>query len=125
MPCSQHQDSILNSNLLEDLTIFINNHGFNLKPYCSGNLPSDIRGRIFYDKDTPPKTIYINEPCYFCAIMTIFHEIGHMLHFLKNGEQPSKLTREKNAFRLGWGLVCQMHLHKTITYKGWKEFHQS
>jgi len=45
------------------------------------SLPKDTGGQIEYDD----KVIKINESCAGCALLTLVHEIGHMLHYLDTG----------------------------------------
>ncbi|MBD1995330.1 hypothetical protein H6G00_01625 [Leptolyngbya sp. FACHB-541] len=67
----------------------------------------EVAGRIFYEE----RLILINEPSALYALMTLAHEGGHYLHFLRNPllkSNRSEAFREKAAYLLGWWLLVKV-----------------
>ena len=102
------------------IDIIESKYNFKVIKYCF-DLPENVVGRIDYQK----QLIMLNEPTAKEALMTLCHEFGHLISFIKYGdyEQPPKPERERWAYLYGWKIVCQYNLKNLISKQDWKEHH--
>ncbi len=82
----------------------------------------DAFGRCHYDK----KLIEINVPTAKDAMMTLAHEIGHWVGYLKNNKRPqndfTKEEREGWAKDNGWKIIQKFDTNQTVTKEEWDKF---
>lgn len=78
----------------------------------------DSVGRVSYDK----ATIWISDPGAHTALVTIAHELGHWLSFLRNGrkEQPDKDRRELLAYYYGWVVIKAISAEHLVPRGVWR-----
>jgi len=103
------------------IDIIESKYNFKVIKYCF-DLPENVVGRIDYQK----QLIMLNEPTAKEALMTLCHEFGHLISFVKYGdrEQPPKPERERWAYLYGWKIVCRYNLKNLISKQEWKKYHE-
>jgi len=103
------------------IDIIESKYNFKVIKYCF-DLPENVVGRIDYQK----RLIMLNEPIAKEALMTLCHEFGHLISYIKYGdrEQPPKPKREQWAYLYGWKIVCRYNLKNLISKQDWKEHHK-
>jgi hypothetical protein len=78
-----------------------------------------VAGRIDYLN----RDIKINEPSALGALMTLAHEGGHWLSYLRfTDEDFNKESREELAYIYGWSLLQQI-ARGVVSRKKWREHH--
>ena len=102
--------------LVENITLL----GFSVDLFSRKTSPG-ASGTVNYEK----KEVYINEPCAGCAVVTLAHEIGHILHFIECGheEQPPKEVREREASERGLRVLRLFVKNEVISDNEWHEEH--
>ena len=84
-------------------------------------LPSDVVGRCDYKE----ATIQINDPVAKSALVTVAHELGHYISYLRNKdieEDYPRDHREKLAYLYGWGILSK-YANNVISKSEWWDFH--
>jgi len=91
---------------------------------CVTDLPKEVAGRVEYDN----RIVRLNQSdCAGCTFLTIFHEAGHVLHFLHNENIENtipKPEREANAYMRGWALLRKMGYGFLVTKERWRREHE-
>jgi len=103
------------------INIIESKYNFKVIKYCF-DLPENIVGRIDYQK----QLIMLNEPIAKEALMTLCHEFGHLISYIKysDREQPPKPERERWAYLYGWEIICRYNLKNLISKQDWREHHK-
>lgn len=116
------------SSYIQILICFLKYNFPNLKIIKFATLPANIRGRCSYKQNW----IKLNEPNACKALMTLAHEGGHYLSYIRNRNKTGKdyekvycrSKREKLAYLYGWILLKIIGATFLISKDMWKEFHE-
>jgi len=109
------------------LICFLKDNFPNLKIIKFSKLPSNVAGRCSYKQNW----IKIKEPNACKALMTLAHEGGHYLSYIRNKNKTGKnfedfyccSKREELAYLYGWALLKTIGATFLISKDMWKKFH--